>query len=191
MKHKQNQQKSNRPLVISLLVITVLGAAVIGIIIKTRQTEAAASTKQSATVSVPSQFSFDAAAAPGWVKGPTNKTSLALFNSDRSCFISVDHKTGTVDAASEIQKTQTSLTKDGYTVTADSTLDQTISAQQYKLSQYNVTGAGSSGQLYGGQEFGYVQLTDGYIAVAGYCNTSDQLPSSLPAIQALKFDAAK
>lgn len=66
---------------------------------------------------------FEFAGAAGWRKGPSNETSMALFNnqnpSDQApCFTSTEYYTGTVDAAAELNKSQQSLSKSGYTVTS-------------------------------------------------------------------------
>jgi hypothetical protein len=42
----------------------------------------------------------------------------------------------------------------------------------------------------GGQEFGYLQLPHGYLEIWGYCDTAEQLPATIPALKAIKFDEA-
>ena len=42
-----------------------------------------------------------------------------------------------------------------------------------------------------GFELGYLQLSGSYIKIEGHCDTADELPSTLPALQAIKFDETK
>ena len=121
---------------------------------------------------------------------------MALFHSIRdSCFTSVEHKSGTVDAAAELQKTQASLTSEGYTVTPGSaqtlTMQTNTGLQQYELQQSSITTPTGANKILGGQEFGYLQLSNGYLKIMGNCETADELPSTIPALRAIKFDAAK
>ncbi len=121
---------------------------------------------------------------------------MALFHTIRdSCFTSVQHKTGTVDAAAELQKTAASLTSQGYTVTPGSTQTLTIQTntgpRQYELQQSSVMTPAGANKLLGGQEFGYLQLSNGYLKIMGYCETADELPATIPALQAIKFDTTK
>ncbi len=142
----------------------------------------------------PSQFSFSG--TPNWWQGATSKSDMALFHTIRdSCFTSVQHKTGTVDAAAELQKTAASLTSQGYTVTPGSTQTLTIQTntgpRQYELQQSSVMTPAGANKLLGGQEFGYLQLSNGYLKIMGYCETADELPATIPALQAIKFDTTK
>jgi hypothetical protein len=194
---KQKEQQMPRILrrknfVIAGLVL-VLGAATAGIVIFRANSSAAnAPANPPVGAAVPSQFSFTGAA--DWWQGATNKTSMALFHK-YDCFTSVEHKTGTVDVASELQKMQDMLSSDGYTVAPGSTqtltLQTTAGPKQYELHQSSVTTPADANKVKGGQEFGYIQLSAGYIKVMGYCDTADQLPATLPALQGIKFNQAK
>lgn len=137
-----------------------------------------------------STFSFNG--TNGWRKGPTNGASLALFSDDHSCFTSIERKHGVVDVAMELQKIQDGLASNGYTSTPNAIVSATLAtdtgSQQYQLHQYAVSSVKSGVQLYGGQEFGYVPFSNGYLFVQGNCNTTNELPTTLPALQAIKFD---
>jgi len=121
---------------------------------------------------------------------------MALFHTIRdSCFTSVQHKTGTVDAVAEVQKGRASLIASGYTVTPGATQTLTIQTstgpKQYELYQSSVTTPVGASTVLGGQEFGYLQLSNGYIKIMGYCETAKELPATIPALQAIKFDTTK
>ena len=139
--------------------------------------------------STPSQFSF--AGTAGWQQGPTNGSSMALFKSTHECFASIEHKPGTVNMAAELQKTQDNLTKQGYSVAPGGNPTLTIQTpqgpQQYQLHQSAVTSPAGASTLEGGQEFGYLQLSSGYLYIMGYCDTAAQLPATIPALQAITF----
>ena len=68
-------------------------------------------------------------------------------------------------------------------------MQTSTSAQQYQLHQYSATGDTSEGMPEGGQEYGYVIVPNGYIMVQADCATVAELPSTLTALQAVKFDA--
>jgi hypothetical protein len=188
MQQNHNRIKLNR-YTTGILVLLIV-AAVAFILLRQNNTEASTPTKPAATTAK-SQFSFTG--APGWRKGPSNKTSMAVFNADHTCFISAEYKTGSVDAAAEVEKIKDKLADSGYTVTPGAT--QTIALQsnsgqhQYELYQYSVTGSGGAGTVKGGQEFGYSQLSSGYVKAEGYCDTAEQLPTTTPALNAIKFDS--
>lgn len=95
----------------------------------------------------------------------------------------------------ELQKSEDGLVSAGYTTTPGSILAVTLQTgtgeQQYQLHQYSVTGTGSAGKPYGGHEFGYLQLPKGYIKVQGWCDTTEHLAATIPALQAVKFDESK
>lgn len=197
MKQKQ-YRTSTRVGLISIIIFVALGAALYGIANR-NHTDASSSSEEPTgqedlATSAQPQFSFNASDAPGWRKGPADTTSLALFHDDPSCFVSIAHKTGVIDEAAELQSTLKNLTADKYAVKPVdpvSTMVQTPSGpKQYKLYQYSVAGEGSGGKLYGGQAFGYVSLSDSYLTIQGYCDAADQLPTILPALQTVIFDAA-
>lgn len=188
--HKHNRFTLNRYTVgvLAILIIAVVTCSAVAL--EHNTTEAAPSVRP-ATVALKSQFSFTGTS--GWWQGATNNTSMALFHNAEDCFTSVEYKAGTVDVAAELQKTQTLLTSEGYTVTPGNI--QTLSLQmgaggkpQYQLHQYAVTGARSAGRVEGGQEYGYLQLPNGYVKIEGNCDNSQELAATVPALQAVKFD---
>jgi len=192
MKQKHKRHVLNR-YTVSLLIIIIAGACA-AVVFKHNTTDAAPKSKVTPPASIPSQFSFTG--TPDWWQGATNKTSMALFHKVQDgCFTSVQHKAGTVDIAAALHKRQDSLAGDGYTVTPGKTLTLTVQTPtgllHYPLYQSSVTTPTGASKVMGGQEFGYLQLSKGYLEVWGYCNTAAQLPATLSALQAIKFDATK
>jgi len=191
MKQKQNYLTLNR-YTTSALVLLVFAAASAVVMLHNNKTEAAPSVKPGVGAAVPSKFSTTG--TQGWWQGATNKTSMALFHG-HDCFTSVEYKTGKVDVAAELQKQQDLMTSAGYPVTLGSTqtltLQTAIGSEQYDLHQLNVMTPVGTQALKAGQEFGYVQLANGYVKVMAYCDTSDQLPATIPALQSIKFNEAK
>lgn len=192
MKQNRKHFASNRYLVSTLVVLVVIAATCSAVITEHNTTDAAPSVKPVAATAR-SQFSF--ASVSGWWQGATNKTSMALFHNSQDCFASAEYKAGIVDATAELHNAVASQVSSGYTVTPGSiqmlTLQTNIGTQKYELHQYSVTGTGSLGKLEGGQEFGYVQLAGGYVKVEGYCDTPAELPDTIPALQAIRFDAVE
>lgn len=172
-----------------ILIVIATVSAIIGI--QHKRTNIVPSAKPAAA-EVKSLFSF--AGLPGWRKGPTNKTSMALFYNSSGCFVTVEHKQGTVDVAAELKKSRDSLANDGYTVTPIGsqtlTIQTAVGDQQYALHQSSVTTPAGEIKLMGGQEFGYAQLPNGYLEIEGYCDTASDLSVTIPALQAINFDAA-
>jgi len=184
--------KHNRLAVSALVVLAVAVTSVVAVT-QHKHTDAAASAKPGIGAAVKSKFS--STGTIGWWQGATNKTSMALFQNTHACFVSAEYKTGTVDMASELQKTQGDLTNDGYTVTPvgtqSLTMQTTSGVKQYELQQSRVVTPASmsvQNKLQGGQEFGYIQLSRNYIKVMGYCDTAEQLPATIAALQTIKFD---
>jgi hypothetical protein len=193
MNEKRNRIKSKRSLVISIVAVAVLAVATTVAMTSRNKTDAAASVKPAVGAAVTSQFAFTG--STGWWQGATNKTSMAVFQDTHSCFVSAEHKTGTVDAVAKLQKIQSSLASQGYMVTPgniQTLILQTAAGQQrYELHQSTVTTPKGSNKVEGGQEFGYVQLSDGYIKIMGYCDTADELPATIPVLRAIKFNETK
>ena len=137
-------------------------------------------------------FSFNTTAAIDWRKGPSNGTSMALFYKPNDCFVSAEYKTGTVDIAAVLQENQKDLESGGYTSTQSAiipvTLETNAKAQQYNLHQYSVITPAGTNEAYAAHEFGYIQLSSGYIKIEGYCTDTDNLAATIPALQAIKFD---
>jgi hypothetical protein len=180
-------------LTVSTLLVVAVAAASLITVTQHKHTAAAPSAKPGIGAAVKSKFS--STGAEGWWQGATNKTSMALFQSTHDCFVSAEYKVGTVNAAGELQKTQSNMTKDGYVVSSVSTqsltLQTTSGTRQYELQESNVvtpTNMGTQNKVQGGQEFGYVQLSNGYVKIMGYCNTANELPATIPALQSIKFN---
>lgn len=192
--HIKQKNIQNKKFIIALISMVVAFAGVGGVtfaLYNNSQNETEAQTKGSGKP----LFSFQG--APGWWRGATNETSMAVFddNNAQDCFISAEYATGTVDAATEMSKISDNLTNEGYVVIPASTqtLDLQTSSKQplrYELQQSSVVTPPGSEKLKGGQEFGYIQLKDGYIKIMGYCDEPDQLPNTIPALKAIKFDGA-
>jgi hypothetical protein len=189
MKRNASNHLVNRYIAVSLAIAILGGATYFAFTNQQSIPDVAASPNANSHRTEESRFSF--AGAPEWRKGPSNKTSMALFHG-HDCFVSAEYKPGTVEVSAELEKIKTSLTDMGYTVTTGVTLTNTLQTDQgskeYELHQYSVTGAGSAGQVKGGQEYGYLQLSDGYVQIEGHCDSADQLPSTIPALLAIKFN---
>ncbi len=145
-------------------------------------------------------FSFTG--ATGWWQGATDKTSMSLFNYNKTsnsgggqCYVSVDYKSGSINIDNELERTYNKLTSSKYTVTQIGTKQATIQStsgnRQYVMHQSSVTSPADASQLMGGQEYGFVQLSGGYLYIVGLCNTPDQLPQTYPALTAMKFETTK
>jgi hypothetical protein len=84
------------------------------------------------------------------------------------------------------------MTSDGYTVNTVGTqalsLQTSSGAKQYNLQQLDVIVPAGGNALLAGQEFGYVQLPDGYVKVQAYCDTAAQLSATIPVLQAITFN---
>lgn len=191
MDHKTQTQRNHKKLhalTVALLIIAAASGTAY-LFSKSSNKVSTAAVKADAPASK-SKSPFSFTGAPGWRKGPSNSTSLALFH-DNGCFVSAEYKAGTVDKDAELEKTHSSLTEMGYTdtLTASPTVSIQIGEEErrYQLNQFTVTGEGSAGEIQRGQEFGYIQLTDGHVKVSGYCNTSNQLPHTVPALKAMNF----
>lgn len=157
------------------------------------RTDAAPSLKPKIGAAVPSEFKFTGAV--DWWQGATNKTSIALFHTlQDGCFVSVQHKMGSITADQiNFQKTEDQLASAGHVITPVTTQTMTIQtnsgSKQYQLQQSSVTSPTGTSQVLGGQEFGYIQLSSGYLYIEGYCNTSAELATTIPALQAVTFNS--
>lgn len=193
MEQKHDRKAVNRYTVgISALLVIAI-AAVTLLMLKHSFVQAEPSTKQPVGAAVPSQFSFGG--ADGWWQGATNRTSMAVFHRTDGCFVSAEYKLGAVNAVAEVQKTNATLSSQGYTVLPVGTqtlmLQTSDGPQKYSLEQSSVTSPSGSSKVMGGQEFGYLQLTDGYLKIMGYCDTAAQLPATIAPLQAINFDPSK
>lgn len=196
MKQKHNLNIVNRYTVSTLAVLIAVLTAYAALTVKPGTTKATPSSKTTSQLPQKTpgnpQFLFNAADAAGWRQGPTDKISMALFQDGYNCFASVQYKPGTVGVAAEHEKKQASDTDLGLTSTLIATLTATLQTgegqKQYQLHQYSVSGTAGGQKVKGGQEFGYLQLPNGYIEIEGHCDTADQLPATIPALQAIEFD---
>lgn len=190
MKQKHFKLKLNRYTICVSILLVVASAFVVYKIMHNRAETAAA--KPPVGAAVKSMFSFTG--ATGWWQGATNETSMAVFHK-YDCFTSVEYKTGTVDIDAELEKVQNSVASGDYTVIPGSTqtlmLQTKLGPQKYELHQSSVVIPQGAMPVKAGQEFGYLQLSDGYIKIMGYCDTPDQLPATIPALQAIKFQTAQ
>ena len=156
-------------------------------------THAVAEAKKSASVSQP-KFSFTGAA--GWRKGPSNDVSMALFGNERAdrtsaCFTSIEYKSGTVNVQSELQEMVDGFKSQGTMLErapVPSILHSAKGDKQYDLHQFNAVSANKEVRVMGGVEVGYVQLDTGYVKISGNCETFDELPSTIPALQGYKLN---
>ena len=172
-----------------------IGAASFLVIPRHGHADTAPAVKPPVGAAVKSLFSFTG--TPSWWQGATSKTDIALFHTaDDGCFVSVQYKTDTIAAnEAKLQKSQAQLTSNGYTTTPGATLTLTMQTntgpQSYKLLQSAVATPSGANTVLGGQEFGYLQLAKGYVYIEGHCNTSAELPSTIPALQAVQFNVTK
>lgn len=192
MSQKHNRIKLNRYTASILALLVVAPGAAIAMARHTRA-DAAQPTKPAMGAAVPSQFTF--IGATSWWQGATRPTDMALFHrSPDGCFTSVQHHTGSVDVTAELQKLAASQAGNGGTSTAGAVtplnLQTNAGAQSYDLHQYSLT-PGDGNKIMEGLELGYLQLRDSYVKIEGHCNTPDQLPATIPALQAITFDATK
>jgi hypothetical protein len=176
---------------ITITIIVIVVAAVATFLLNLHRIDDFALSKPPVSKTSKSEFSFNS--AQGWWQGTTSHTSMALSNSDETCYVAVEHESGTLNVANELLKEQTALRKDGYTVTPASTQIVTIQTkanqQPFDLQQYTVTSGGDiSKKPYGGQEFGYLKLKDGYLSFMGYCSTVAELKTTIPALSAITYN---
>lgn len=182
--------KTTRIEAIVIMSVAILALASGVIFIIHGRTEAIEASQPAVAGAIQSQFSFKG--APGWYKGPTNKTSMALFKADHECFTSIEHKTGTVDAATEIEKQQTMMARSGNAMMAGVTqtvnIQTSMGSQQFDLHEFSLSSGDKSHPLMGGLGLGYARLSDGHLYIQSHCNTAHELPTTIPALQAYEFN---
>jgi hypothetical protein len=187
---KNHKTKLTISLIVALMVVIGIGGAVF-----TRVNTPAVAEVKAYAPEAKSKFSFTG--STDWRKGPSNDTSMALFGKTRTdgtsaCFTSIEYKTGTIDVQAELQKVISDFNKSGGTMTEMATvpavLRTTNGDEQYNLHQFNAVSASKDNKVMSGVEVGYVQLDGGYVKVSGNCETFDELPSTIPALQAYKFN---
>lgn len=194
MKQKHNHFRLKPYIIGTLALVAVLIASFAGVTIKRNRTEAAPTVRQLVSAKVQSQFTFNG--VNDWRQGPTRLSDIALFhNTQDSCFTSIQRKTGSVAAEkAKREKDNASLIGNGYTVTPGATISVTLPTnagqKSYQLQQFNVATPPNGEKVLGGLEFGYLPLSEtDYIFVEGHCETLDQLAATIPALQAISFDA--
>lgn len=194
---KIKKQKSRLHLGIGLLVLMLVGGAGTYFILTNHGV--------AAEPQRPPLFSFDAPAAPGWhaAKLDTStregRRSLLLFDRDptkqgdttamQSCHVSASLEVGFVDTLQKLAEVTAS--QGGHTSTPlgmrAASLQMMSGVKTYELYLYNMTDQGGS-PIKAGNAFGYVQAGDYYIELQAVCDTPEQLESTLPALQAIRFD---
>ncbi|HET6622481.1 MAG TPA: hypothetical protein VFG56_00935 [Candidatus Saccharimonadales bacterium] len=186
------KQKPGRYTVIILALLAIIATVFAVVVTERGGGEAASSAAPESSETHEPRFLFGG--ATGWRKGPSNETSLALFGPNHDCFASVQYKDGSIAAdKAERQKTDKYFSDRGYVATtidtAPMTMRTTDGQQNYELHQSAVATPAGADKVKGGQEFGYLQLSsDHYLFVEGYCDTAEQLPTTIPALKAIKLN---
>ncbi len=98
----------------------IIAAGVIALVSFQDKSQIVSSTENKNTDAPESMFKFTGAV--GWRQGPTNETSMALFNSENlseeaPCFTSAEYYMGTVDVATQLEDSRKKLTESGYVIT--------------------------------------------------------------------------
>lgn len=180
-------------LAVAVLLVVGVGAGVWYVTQPNSQEDTVAESTQDKKAPT-SAFSFNAGNAEGWRKGPSNTSSLALFNQDQSCFASLEKKGAAENGAEFSINTKAKLTADGYTVTDAGSLEVAIETndgvKNYELMKYAVSGDGIAGKVYGGQAYGFIPIKASNISVTVNCNTIDELDSATAALKAVSYNEA-
>ncbi|HET8690044.1 MAG TPA: hypothetical protein VFL81_01245 [Candidatus Saccharimonadales bacterium] len=181
----------NKYTVGGLLALILLGAA--WVLVHPNHQHVKADVSASNSNMAPNKLQFTFSGVQNWREGPVNATSIALFHESNGCFVSVEHGSGTIatDKANR-QKTEIYLSDHRYKTesigTETLTMQANDSAQEYKLHQSRVTTPAGQYKVKGGEEIGYISLADNsYIKAEGHCSNADQLPTTIPALQAIRF----
>lgn len=114
-----------------------------------------------------------------------------------SCRVAMVHEKGTVNVAAKLQQ-KVAVIADAPDIISikqqdekSLTLQTSAGPKGYTLHQYVVKGEKTElGTAFGGQEFAYLPLSNGYIYINGFCKTSDQLPKTIPALEAVTYSPA-
>src|SRR5690606_34172255 len=103
-----------------------------------------------------------------------------------ACFTSIEYYEGLVDVEARIAEGEATLAWGGNTVTPLGTQEMSLRTLDgdkiYQLHQYKIDSSGMP--IKGGHSIGYLQLNGGYIKIYANCDTADDLPSAIPALQA-------
>lgn len=140
-------------------------------------------------------FSFDPVDLPGWTS-PNGALSFSPKDEqgDFDCFnlIYFDQDSSSADSLLEdtINLLQKSFAVQNKTIT-NSTLTTTTNRKiPYKLMTFELIGSttGFQGVGYAGNALGYIPVDQGHIVVKGFCKTLDQIPTTLKAIKAFRYN---
>lgn len=155
----------------------------------------------------PAIFSFDAAAAPGWYQSKLDtstvegRRSLLVFDHDpsspakksdlQSCHVSAFLSVGSVSIQEKLAEI-TASDGSGRSVVSLGTralaLQLPSSPRTYELHMYTMVVPAGASPIKAGNAFGYVQTEDYYVELQAVCDTPEQLESTIPALQAIRFD---
>lgn len=187
----------SRYTVISLVTLDILAAIFIAVAVNRGYIHIHASSPdtQAKSSSTHVEFTFKSTELPIWIAtlgSPTSPMfgkSLTLSKSDHSCGVSILHKTGKLDINAELQRQQHLAT---YTMTPTKvqtlTMNTATGPRKYKLHLYTDTHTEALLSKVGGEEHGYIPLDSGYLEISGTCKKANQLSSTIPALQAVKFN---
>ena len=195
---KIKNQKSRLYLGIGLLVLLLVSG--VGTYFILTNHRAAAESQR------PPLFSFDVPTAPGWYLAKLDtstregRRSLLLFDSDptergdttvtQSCHVSASLEVGFVDTLQKLSEVTASSNRHTSTPlgTRAASLQMVTGVKTYELHLYDMTVPEGASPIKAGNAFGYVQAGDYYIELQAVCDTPEQLESTLPALQAIRFD---
>lgn len=149
--------------------------------------------KASAQATMTAKFSFSD--TPAWHLGFSNQkpaVSQVIFSDDGTCFISAEYDKGTVDVATEVQKSVDSLANSGNAVASlqNAEVSMTVDGRitPYSIYQQAIADSPSSSQqIKQGQGLGFIQLGDHYIKVLTSCDTPNQLDGTVVAVKNISF----
>lgn len=176
---------------LSGLTSLLIAAVISGVAMFREDTRALSDARKSS----PHMSMFAFTGADNWRKGPSNKTSIALFNNadtggESPCFASTEYYEGAIDVTVELQKNQQTLRNSGYEVTPFSTKTLAMRTpggdRQYELHLSSVASPDGLHKVMGGNALGYLQLLDGYLKIYGNCNKAEELPRVFPALEAVR-----
>lgn len=107
------------------------------------------------------------------------------------CFISASYNEGSVDVSAAIQEKTDGMLKGMEESSSlekiaeiNKTLKTSEGTKEYTLHQFDLS---TEDSVQKGNEFAYIQLTDGYVYIFGVCPTADMLESTENAISALEL----
>lgn len=183
---------------IALLVGLILACgALAGVLTWNRPTDAAPSPTVS-QADLKANSIFHLASVDGWWQGATNHTSMAAYqNEDHNCFVSAAYfpEAQLANREAKRQKATESLATEGHKInklgSKTMELSSTSGPIKYNLDQQSISSPTGSTQVKGGQEFGFIDLADGQIEIEGYCDSAEQLPLTIPALDAINFNPSK